>query len=299
MRRFSMACVALLLAVVLVGCGQTTVDTPQPAATDIPQPTATVQPTPNETPGVVDSGHPCTFDTSGQTRYIQLGDLKVSTVTFSSAYPANELASSLDATKPAVLPSNLSNPPNLPVNPATSNGFGYSFTVCNTSRSNSHVLRAITERIAAFAAYHGTLNTFMFCDGYYQRPYGVGGGGCGGGITLDESLQGVFAADATTGAQVNATQVTASNAPPLPVILGPGQLLIFSVGITPPTAPGLYTITFGVRYDSTTAVGISTVQPTLFDSAAIKWTGGNCNIPAMLSQIPASSTDKYVCAPHS
>lgn len=114
-----------------------------------------------------------------------------------------------------------------------------------------------------------------------------------------ESLQGVFAANATSGAQVNATQITALNTPPLPVILGPGQMLIFNVGITPPTAPGLYSITFGVSYDSTRAADISTIQPTLFDRAAIKWTGGNCNIPAMLSQIPTTSTAKYVCAPHS
>lgn len=77
MRRFSIACVALMLAVSLVGCGQTTARQPDSTATatDAPQPTATLQPTPNETPGVVDSGHPCTTDTSGRTRYVQLVDL--------------------------------------------------------------------------------------------------------------------------------------------------------------------------------------------------------------------------------
>jgi hypothetical protein len=306
MRRFPMAYGALMLAVLLllVGCGQTTAHNTDSTVIatntpDAPQPTATVQPTPNETPGVVDSGHPCTTDTSGQTQYVQIGDLQVSTVRFSLAYPANELASTLDATKPARLADNLPNPPNPPVNPATANGFGYGFTICNTSRSHSHVLRSITSRIAAFSAYNGTLNTYMFCDTFYQRPNGVAGGGCGGGITFDESLQAVFAANATPGARVNDTQIAAPNAPPLPVILGPGQMLDFSVGVTPPTTPGLYSITVGVSYDLTTAATISTVQPTLFDSAAVKWNGDNCNTPAMLSQIPANSTGKYVCAPHS
>lgn len=106
-------------------------------------------------------------------------------VTFSLAYPANELPSTLDTSKPYALPNSLPNPPNPPVNPLTANGNGYGFTICNTSRSNSHVIRAITERIAAFSVYHGTLNTYMVCDGFYQRPSGAGGGGCGGGLVYD------------------------------------------------------------------------------------------------------------------
>ncbi len=264
--------------------------------------TATPPPTQNTTVGAVNSGHPCSSDTSGQTSYVQIGDLKVSQVSFSLAYPANELPANLDPSKPYRLPNNLPNPPNPPVNP-TSN---YSLTICNTSSSTSHVIRSLTVGIAAFTAYSGTLNTYMFCDPSYQRANGITGGGCGGGYTLDEQLQASFAANATTGAQVTTTQVSTGNAgynqngqlgPPLPVSLGPGQMLVIVVDVTAPTAPGTYTFAFGLNYDSVTSAPISTMQPTLFDSAAVKWSGANCT-PTMVNQIPTSDpTGGYVCAP--
>lgn len=269
-----------------------------PTATTLPTPTT--QPTEAPTAatiGVVDSGHPCSADTSGQTSYVRIGDLEVSQVGFALAYPANKLPSNLDPSKPYQLPDNLPNPPNPPVNPTG----GYSLTVCNTSGSASHVIRSLTVGIAAFSAYSGPLNTYMFCDTFYQRPNGPSGGGCGGGMTLDEQLRASFAANATSGAQVTTTQdnsFSGLNAPPLPVSLGPGQMLIIALRVIMPTAPGTYTFAFGLNYDTSTAAPISTMQPTLFDSAAAKWTGSNCTKPALLSQIPASdTTGKYVCAP--
>lgn len=268
--------------------------TTQPTATI--QPTATPQPTQNTTVGVVNSGHPCSTDTSGRTSYVYIGDLKVSKVDFANAYPANQLPSNLDQAKPYQLPDNLPNPPNPPVNPEP----WYDLTVCNTSNTTSHVIRGLTARIAAFTHYSGTLNSYMFCDGYYQRPNGVGGGGCGGGLAADEWLQADFAANATAGARVTATQDSSNvgSAPPLPVSLGPGQMLFMALRMTPPTAPGTYAFAFGLNYDSVTSAPISMMQPTIFDSAAVKWTGGNCTKPALLSQIPAGdTTGKYVCAP--
>jgi hypothetical protein len=271
-----------------------------PTATTLPtattQPTATPQPTQNTTVGVVNSGHPCSTDTSGRTSYVYIGDLKVSKVDFANAYPANELPANLDPAKPYQLPGNLPNPPNPSVNPEP----WYDLTVCNTSNTTSHVIRSLTVRIAAFTPYSGTLNSYMFCDGYYQRPNGVSGGGCGGGLAADEWLRADFAANATAGAQVTATQDGSNigNAPPLPVSLGPGQMLFIAIRMTPPTAPGTYTFAFGLNYDSVTPARISTMLPTIFDSAAVKWTGSNCTKPALLSQIPASdTTGKYVCAP--
>ena len=67
------------------------------------------------------------------------------------------------------------------------------------------------------------------------------------------------------------------NTPPLPVQLGPGQMLVISLGVRRPTAPGTYTFAFGLNYDSVTSAPISTMQPTIFDSAGVKWSGGNCN----------------------
>ena len=273
--------------------GGTPTATIEPTATT--QPTATPQPTQDPTLGVVHSGPPCSSGTSGQTTYVYIGDLKVSKVDFANAYPANQLPSNLDQAKPYQLPDNLPNPPNPAVNPEP----WYELTVCNTSNTTSHVIRGLTVRIAAFAAYSGPLNTYLFCDGYYQPPNGIGvGGGCGGGLGADEFLRAAFAANATAGAQVTATLDSAGSAPPLPVSLGPGQMLFIALRMTPPTAPGTYTFAFGLNYDAITSAPISTMQPTIYDSAAVKWKGSNCTKPALLSQIPASdTTGKYVCAP--
>jgi hypothetical protein len=257
-------------------------------------------------PSVVNAGHPCSSDNSGQTKYARIGALKVSYARFSLAYPAGELPATLDPAKPYLLPDNLPGPPSLPVNPSTDQGNGYLLTICNTG-ATSHVIRSLTVGITAFTAFSGPLNTFAGCDGWFQRPGSLTGGGCGGGASLDERLQASFAADATTGVSVTTTQVGTGNrggnannqtTPPLPVSLGPGQMLVIGVGVTPPSAPGVYTLAFALNYDDVTAAPISTMQPTLFDSAAVAWNGQNCEAPALLSQIPPNDTaGRYICAP--
>ena len=81
-----------------------------PTATTLPtatmQPTPTPEPTQNPTIGVVNSSHPCSTNSSGQTSYVQIGDLKVRQVGFANAYPANELPANLDQAKPYQLPNN-------------------------------------------------------------------------------------------------------------------------------------------------------------------------------------------------
>ena len=274
----------------------------------VPAATATSSATATATiaPGIVNAGHPCSSDGSGQTKYVQIGDLKVSHARFSLAYPAGELPANLDPARPYLLPDNLPGTPSPPVNPSTSEGNGYSLTICNTG-ATSHVIRSLTVGITAFTAFSGPLNTFAGCDGWFQRPGSLTGGGCGGGASLDERLQARFAADATTGASATTTQVGTGNrgsnpnnqnTPPLPVSLGPGQMLVVGVGVTPPSAPGVYTFAFALNYDDVTAAPISTMQPTLFDSSAVVWKGQNCEAPALLSQIPPNDTaGRYICAP--
>jgi hypothetical protein len=238
---------------------------------------------------------------------VQLGDLKVSQVHFILAYPSLQLPSNLDGSKPYQLSANAYDPPKLPVNPNVGTGAGYGFTVCNTSSTASHVIAGVTTSISAFQPYVGQLNVWQFCDSVYARPDGIGGGGCGGANIFDESLQATFAANAITGAQVTATLVSTGNTSegsgsdtaPLPISLGPGQMLVFSMGITPPIAAGTYSFAFGLTYDSVTAAPISTMQPTIFDTLAEKWNGQNCTTPTLLSQIPTTVTNpvtNYVCA---
>ena len=74
MRKFLIAFIPLLVVALLVGCAQTSANTTPTATT---APTATTPPTPVATNGVVNTGHPCSVDTSGQFSYVQIGDLKV------------------------------------------------------------------------------------------------------------------------------------------------------------------------------------------------------------------------------
>ena len=300
------ACIACVAMTLLAGCAQPSSGQDSPTAAAAP--TATAQPTPIATHGAITSGHPCETDSSGQVSYVLLGDLKVSQVHFTLAYPSLQLPSNLDGSKPYKLPANAYDPPNPPVNPNVSSGAGYGFTVCNTSGTTSHIIVGVTTSISAFQPYVGQLNVWQFCDSVYARPDGIGGGGCGGANIFDESVQATFAANATTGAQVTATLVGTgdtseggggSDTASLPISLGPGQMLIFTMGVTPPIAAGTYSFAFGLNYDAVTAAPISTMQPTIFDTLAEKWNGQNCTSPTLLSQIPTTVTNpptNYVCA---
>ena len=302
----------LLLLALLAGCGQTVTGASNAntakTSTATAYPTSTLAPTVIATPAALTSGHPCTTDTSGQVSYVQFGDLKVSKTHFILAYPSRQLPGNLATSKPYQLPANAYDPPNPPVNPHTDGGNGYGLSICNTSKTSSHVIRGMTVTIAAFTPYSGTLNAWQFCDSVFARPDGVTGGGCGGAYTTDERLQASFAANATAGTRTQATQIGTGNAspdngmatPPLPISLGPGQMLIVNLGVTPPTAPGTYTFAFGLTYDAVLSAPISTMQPTLFESAAVMWNGQNCTKSALQSQIPTTVTippTNYVCAP--
>jgi hypothetical protein len=302
-RRILMVCAPLLLVALIAGCGQSTVARTSPPVTATAAPTATIQPTPVSTHGTVNSGLPCGGAVSGD---VHFGDLRVNRVSFVNiAYPADELPSTLSTSQPYLfpmysLPKYANGLPNPPVNPDPT----YMFGICNTSSTASHVVISVAVRIDAFSAYSGPLNTWNGCAGYYQRPVGAILLGCGGGYNANEELKASFPSNATTGSQVVATQMATgvvpdppyTKVPPLPVQLGPGQMLFVALHVTPPTAPGMYT--FALSYDNVTAAPISTMQPTLYDSAAVQWNGQNCTAPALVAQIPTSDTqNRYICAP--
>lgn len=310
-RKLLAACIPLFLLALLAGCGQPTASpdvhtTPAPTATAAA--TATLAPTVAPTPAALTSGHPCADDTSGQFSYVRIGDLKVSQAHFMLAYPARQLPTNLVTSEPYKLPANAYDPPNPPVNPHTDGGNGYSLTICNTSKTSSHTIRNMTVSVAAFTPYSGTLNAWQFCDSVFARPDGVTGGGCGGAYVTDEKLQANFVGAAVIGAKALVVQLgtgTASpdgglDTPPLPLRLGPGQMLVVTLGVTPPTTPGTYSFAFGLSYDSVASAPISIMQPTLFDKTTVQWDGQNCTQPALLGQIPTTATNpptNYVCAP--
>ena len=311
MRKLLLVCIPLLLVALLSGCGESTVTRSGPHITGSPSATAgspTATATPAVTPAMLGAGNQCNPNLYGYNNPVVMGDLHVTKAIFEFSWPSYELPATLDASKPFPLPANIpdysgATGPVPPVNPTVSDTFGYALDICNTSRTTSHVIKAITVSIAAFTPYSGQLNSWNTCTPAYQRPNGVIGGGCGGGSAEGEGLHATFASNASAGAQVTAAQVSTGtdenggHVPPLPIKLGPDQRIRINLGLTPPTAQGSYTFTFSLSYDNTPAATISTMPPTLFDSAAVEWSGSNCAAPTLLAQIPTSDTqNRYVCA---
>lgn len=293
----------MLLTLFVAGCDapQASVldanETPTAGATDTP----TVTPPPRPVSTITGESYLCPDPTSTDPSYVHYGDIRISQVQFALAYPSVLLPNTTTG-KPYKLPANTQSLGGPPVNPTvTEPGGGYGFTICNTSTTASHTIQDVVVKIEQFTAYTDPAATWQFCDGFYQRPSGANYGGCGGAFAADEPIHAVFAPNDTTGATATAVPTTSTDlsdsaAPPLPITLGPGQQLVVNIGLTPPLIAGTYTFGFYLIFDSGQPQAISKMTPTLFDSAATKWTAQACTQTAALSQIPASDTsNKYVC----
>ncbi len=170
------------------GVDAATTPTAQPAAS----PTATPKPAAKRTGPL----HTCD-PVDSRIAYIHIGDLRVTPVGDGLSYPSTML-SIASAGKPYKLP----DPPNslggTLANPSLKEGgSGYAFTICNTSKTASHVINGVNVKLEQFAAYSDPANTWQFCDGYYNRTKGAFSGGCGGGFQFDETLHATFAAGDT------------------------------------------------------------------------------------------------------
>ena len=290
---------AAMLCLLLVACGASGTPSAGAATTaTTATPTATLQPTPTTAPQIATppTSGPCASFAShppsgGQ--FVQIGDLIVTAPGFGIDYPAKMLPEGTPL-KPLQLASQqpgedfTSSPP---TNPSMhDSGGGYAISMCNTSQSQSHTINGVMVSFASFTPYTGQLSSWQYCDGNYSRAHGAFYGGCGGGIAFDEALHAAFAANATTGASVTATQVaTGEGAGPLPVSLAPGKTLDIVIGLTVPTASGQYAFAFSLAQDGAAPALVGTTQPALFAPIAHKWTGQACTAPNMLAQIPTAT----------
>ena len=303
-----------LAALLIAGCGASSVGASSPSiASTTPAPTATNAPTPVPTADLATLSGPCAPDGGSGSATIpryQLGDLVITAARSSVASDALQLPDGTPL-QPLQLPSqNLTAefPDSPPVNPQLKeNPDGYQFLVCNIAPTQSHVLGGVSVRIASFTPYSGQLNVWHFCDGTFLVPQGVHSGDCGSPFPYyEEYLHATFTADAAAGAAVVAVQTGtgmkrtpgATLAAPLPVTLAPGKSLSFDIGLTPPTASGLYAFTFGLAIDEQPPAFFSTAQPVLLAPVTHKWTGKACEAPAMQAQIPQTVTNPptmYIC----
>jgi hypothetical protein len=224
--------------------------------------------------------------------YYQIGDIYLAIYLTNQAYSAAKLPAGTPL-KPFKLGPESDPNRGLPAKPYVNpslNG-GLYVTVCNASKSVSHHIDGLTVRVESFVPFTSELNSWQFCDQYYQNGQ-VAGGGCGG-ATSDVDLKVTFAASAGAGTVVPATVDSLTNNQ-LPFARQPGQSADMRVAVTPPTVLGTYRFSFSLTVDGA-RLPFAVLTDDLLLGPARKWTGQACATPAMQAQIPAGSLDAYIC----
>lgn len=316
--RRGLALLVALLVLPLAGCGATA-HAGRPSAPAKPTPTATATATaiatatPTTLPGAnggenVSIG-PCDPALSSAPHFA-LGDLIVHMSIAGFSWPGRKLPDGTPLTPfklaaPTGSALNAQLPLAPPVNPALDEPVGaYSLSICNTSKTKTHAISAISLSIASLTPYTGQLNEWMIagpCATYYGRPTGVQGGGCGGGVGPGSNcMHASFAANAKAAAVVSAVSSAANSCTgdiPLPATLAPNQELPVTLGITPPTTPGTYSFALGIGVDGGPVMFSSGQTPILIAPVAHHWDGEACTQSAMQAQIPAATNPPtyYIC----
>jgi hypothetical protein len=190
------------------------------------------------------------------------------------------------------------------LNPSIGQGSGILLTVCNAG-AQPLTLAGAQVLVADFSPATGAVDAWNGCDGAFVRPQGVYGGGCGGAIIADETMNANFAATAGKGATTTAKQVSANGQNgygPLPVTLKPSSSISLLISLTRPNALGTYE--FAVSVTTSVSGGTSVMSPyaplgpQLFALVAHKFTGQACASTAMQAQIPTAATNPptyYIC----
>jgi hypothetical protein len=294
-RSLALTAFCLLLCALLVACGSTTAGG---AAT----PTATLSSTPAHLPTVTaDQFHAACPSGQGFGDIYQSGDSYIAVSLIGLAYPAVKLPDGVPLA-PFKLPSSAGDLHGLPQSPEVNPELehtGIMVEYCNGAKSASHRVEGVSVRIDRFTPYTGTLNSWQFCDGFYTNG-AVNGGGCGGHFFADEYLHATFAATAGAGTTRDADFIKVVSedtppSPPLPFDLPPGQSVLLEVALTAPTAPGTYGFSFSIGVDGAHPPYAALSDDLLLDSVARKWSGQACTVAAMQDELPANSTDSYIC----
>jgi hypothetical protein len=273
-----------------------TATTAQATDTPLPTTTATATPLPTATAAQFAAACPNGAPLSGiyPNSIYQIGDLYLAISLDNLSYPSAKVPDGTPL-KPFKLPPGDKWHAGLPAMPEVDPGgksMGIIATACNGSKTLSHHIEGVSVRIENFAPFAGDLNSWQYCDGRY-RDGQVVGTGCGGGRAYGEAFSATFATGAGAGAVVSAAYVEGVDGA-LPLTRQPGQGTDMFVLITPPAASGTYHFSFSVRVDGVD-LPFALLTDDLLLAPARKWTGAACATPAMQSQIPAGSTDAYIC----
>ncbi len=186
----------------------------------------------------------------------------------------------------------------------------YIVAVCNNSATQAHTIDGVHVRIDSLTPYTGHLNDLSCGVRAYTRSSVPGASGCGG--AYDQHLQAAFPSQAAVGTLIAATDVgndsnysdingyPPTQFGPLPATLAPHQGIVLSIEPIVPGASATYVFSFGLGIDRAAHVFGPTSPPVLIAPAAREWTGDACRAPAMQQLIPPAtpnSTTFYVCPP--
>jgi hypothetical protein len=289
----------VLVCLLLAGCGGA-------AAGQTSTPTATLPSTPSPTPALLptvtaDQFHAVCSSGQGFGSIYQSGDFYIAVSLIGLDYPAAKLPDGVPLA-PFKLPSDAGELHGLPQSPEVNPELehtGVMVEFCNGAKGAAHRVEGVSARIDRFTPYTGDLNSWQFCDGFYVNGK-TNGGGCGGHFFADEYLHATFPPTAGAGATqaANFVKVVSEDPtppPPLPFNLASGQSVLLEVAITAPTAPGTYGFSFSVGVDGAHLPYAALPDELLLDSAARKWSGDACTVPVMQDELPAGSTDSYIC----
>lgn len=295
MRKPSLVLGTLALAALLAACGG---EASAPAP-----PSGPVRADPTEVAAI------CGTDKMASGPAVRVGDLVITQAGFNNlAIPSYKLPDSLplkpfkledaDAThQPA-----LANSP--PTNPSLADhSGGFTLDICNAYSTTPHTLKSLSVRLDAFTPYKAALSSWNPCNGPYSSQDQSTTGGCGGAYFADEYFHATFAGGAKPGTVASVKQVgsgksdgtSGSGIGPFPLSLDSGQAIEIDVGMTIPTAPGIYTFAFALGVDDAAPVFVTTSTPTLFAPVAHAWSGQGCMRTAMKAQIPKLPAAFYIC----
>ncbi len=233
----------------------------------------------------------CTSSASQLSGVQRFGDLYLSTT---SPVLANFIAYQLpDGTplKPIALPAQYKT---IWYNPTNPNPSAY-MSLCDNQSGQSHTIQTMSLRIISFTPYSGQLNEWQACASVFDPQYGTFPtiNNCGG-YGFQQDLHVTFPKTITSGTTISMTSDPASVPNALPVKVYPDQSLLFIVHFDNQPTPGYYQFAYSVTVDGK-ASPFYMIPTMLVAQVSHEWSGQACTNASLRSQIPANSTEQYIC----
>jgi hypothetical protein len=304
---------------VLAGCGTSTAI----HSTPINTPTSTPTAIPTVDPAFVSKA--CGSDFAKAGSFGQVGDLIFTQAKLDFlSYPGIKLPDDIPTDRPyqvAATPNQMATagPNDIASNPSLGSGAsGYSFMICNSSSTHSHLLQSLEIKIATFVSDTSSVpNVTGGCTMLFSSKGRQGSdSGCGGSTGgSSESFKAIWPATVSTGTtsttvvQIDNEKNSPASDPSynpsdptilygnFPVTLQGGKIIKIYVGMDYPSQAGTYTFAVGIGIDNAPIhypePAINT-KPVFLAKKVHVWGSEACT--KYSNQIPSDGPEKfYVC----